>query len=561
MLIINKEKFAEILKSALGSQKGDHDYIYRVPIAEKHSGKSVRRYKYLYAWEQIKKPFEKLAEFFGINEKQVDEMYAKENIQKDFNADKKTFAQHLVEYFSHRKQWDDRFAPKENQQKFNKPVKMATFKENADVLSKDMETPAPENDEPSLFSDKELKKLGAKDKGEWKANPYLMRRIWGMYTGKTIQQQEKQEQAAEKKVADEAAKKEEQKKLIAEFAEKHNLDPKKVEAGMKQAFKELDNIGKKTEKKPTKAQLLKDVIKPQLFDLGIIPHSQIEATNTEQIDNVQALLETIATMPKMYEGDHTARLHYFVGGMDYYITELGDDGVGYGYVDNNGDPMTSEWGYVDLKELASAGDMKGLNIDYFFTPKLVGDLIKESGHRELAEEYEDTYGEEEAEMKEKVEDKKPAAPKKVDWYQAFAGSWNRFYPNGTGGKPYSSVTRINEKGQRETIQRTAKSKTDLSGVLDNVNDFVFNAEHLGERARQNFLGRLSELGFHVQKEYIDEKGETKYMLMIRDGSKAGNVEMIPNSDYKKKEYTVITRDDSGAEIESKDFNNIETAQA
>lgn len=561
MLIINKEKFAEILKSALGSQKGDHDYIYRVPIAEKHSGKSVRRYKYLYAWEQIKKPFEKLAEFFGINEKQVDEMYAKENIQKDFNADKKTFAQHLVEYFSHRKQWDDRFAPKENQQKFNKPVKMATFKENADVLSKDMETPAPENDEPSLFSDKELKKLGAKDKGEWKANPYLMRRIWGMYTGKTIQQQEKQAQTAEKKVADESAKKEEQEKLIAEFAEKHNLDPKKVEAGMKQAFKELDNIGKKTEKKPTKAQILKDVIKPQLFDLGIIPHSQIEATNTEQIDNVQALLETIATMPKMYEGDHTARLHYFVGGMDYYITELGDDGVGYGYVDNNGDPMTSEWGYVDLKELASAGDMKGLNIDYFFTPKLVGDLIKESGHRELAEEYEDTYGEEEAEMKEKVEDKKPAAPKKVDWYQAFAGSWNRFYPNGTGGKPYSSVTRINEKGQRETIQRTANSKTDLSGVLDNVNDFVFNAEHLGERARQNFLGRLSELGFHVQKEYTDEKGETKYMLMIRDGSKAGNVEMIPNSDYKKKEYTVITRDDSGAEIESKDFNNIETAQA
>lgn len=404
MLIINKEKFAEILKSALGSQKGDHDYIYRVPIAEKHSGKSVRRYKYLYAWEQIKKPFEKLAEFFGINEKQVDEMYAKENIQKDFNADKKTFAQHLVEYFSHRKQWDDRFAPKENQQKFNKPVKMATFKENADVLSKDMETPAPENDEPSLFSDKELKKLGAKDKGEWKANPYLMRRIWGMYTGKTIQQQEKQEQVAEKKVADESAKKEEQKKLIAEFAEKHNLDPKKVEAGMKQAFKELDNIGKKTEKKPTKAQLLKDVIKPQLFDLGIIPHSQIEATNTEQIDNVQALLETIATMPKMYEGDHTARLHYFVGGMDYYITELGDDGVGYGYVDNNGDPMTSEWGYVDLKELASAGDMKGLNIDYFFKPKLVGDLIKEAGHNELYEHYSEVFGKEEAKQRKQNEE-------------------------------------------------------------------------------------------------------------------------------------------------------------
>lgn len=561
MLIINKEKFAEILKSALGSQKGDHDYIYRVPIAEKHSGKSVRRYKYLYAWEQIKKPFEKLAEFFGINEKQVDEMYAKENIQKDFNADKKTFAQHLVEYFSHRKQWDDRFAPKENQQKFNKPVKMATFKENADVLSKDMETPAPENDEPSLFSDKELKKLGAKDKGEWKANPYLMRRIWGMFTGKTIQQQEKQAQTAEKKVADESAKKEEQKKLIAEFAEKHNLDPKKVEAGMKQAFKELDNIGKKTEKKPTKAQLLKDVIKPQLFDLGIIPHSQIEATNTEQIDNVQALLETIATMPKMYEGDHTARLHYFVGGMDYYITELGDDGVGYGYVDNNGDPMTSEWGYVDLKELASAGDMKGLNIDYFFTPKLVGDLIKESGHRELAEEYEDTYGEEEAEMKEKVEDKKPAAPKKVDWYEAFAGSWNTFYPTGTGMKPYINISRKGARGEKIGESKRANSKTDLSGLFDGVNDFVFNTEYIGEKSRQNFIERLADLGFHAQKEYTDEKGNTKYMLMIRDGSKAGLVEMIPNSDYKKKEYTVITHDEAGNETDKQVFSDIDSAQA
>ena len=402
MLIINMEKFNEILKSALGSQRGEHDYIYRVPIAEKRSGNSVRRYKYLYVWERIKKPIEKLAEFFGISNKQLDEMYVKENIQKDFNADKKTFAQHLVEYFSRRTFWDSKFEKKENQQKFNKNVKMAVLKENANLIPKEMETPAPETDSPSLFSDKELKKLGAKDENEWKANPYLMRRIWGMYTGKRILEQQKQEQTSEKKVEE----------TPLEVAHRTGNDIEAIAEALKKqegklvARKEtVESIVKeaatKTEKQPTKAQLLKDVIKPQLFDLGIIPHSQIEATNTEQIDNVQVLLETIATMPKMYEGDHTARLHYFVGGIDYYITELGDDGVGYGYVDNNGDPMTSEWGYVDLKELASAGDMKGLNIDYFFTPKLVGELIKESGHSELAEEYENTYGEEEAEMKAK----------------------------------------------------------------------------------------------------------------------------------------------------------------
>ena len=198
MLVFQTNKLAEILKSLRGAQKDDHDYIYRVPIAEKQSGKSVRRYKYLYAWEQIKKPFEKLAEFFGMGEKQVIDLYEKNNIQKDFNADRKTFAQHLVEYFSHRAQWDKRFAPKENQKKFDKPVKMATFKEIADTIPEEMKTPESKSTEPSLFTAKELKKLGAEDEREWKANPYLMRKIWGMYTGKTVEQQEKQAATAEK---------------------------------------------------------------------------------------------------------------------------------------------------------------------------------------------------------------------------------------------------------------------------------------------------------------------------------------------------------------------------
>ena len=379
MLVFQTNKLAEILKSLRGAQKDDHDYIYRVPIAEKQSGKSVRRYKYLYAWEQIKKPFEKLAEFFGMGEKQVIDLYEKNNIQKDFNADRKTFAQHLVEYFSHRAQWDKRFAPKENQKKFDKPVKMATFKEIADTIPEEMKTPESKSTELSLFAEEELKKLGAKDESEWKANPYLMRKIWGMYTGKTVEQQEKQAATAEK-----------------------------------------------------------------------------------VIEN---------------------------------------------------------------------------------TPKIV---VK----NEVIEEAKNILGIQ-------TEEKKP---KKVDWYQAFAGSWNNFYPNGTGGKPYARITRLDKNGRRVIEMQSANSKTDLSGIFDNVNDFVFNSEHLGEKARQNFLGRLAALGFNAQKEYTDEKGETKFMLMIRDGSKAGNVEMIPSSEHKKKEYTVITRNDSGKETDRKVFSDIDKAQ-
>ena len=663
MLVFRKDILNEVIEKALrGSQRDNHKYIFRREVAEKTSGKSIRRYEYIYENDRQLRPIEMLKKFFGIGQKEIDADYEKGNIQKDFNADKKTFAQHLVEYFSHRSIWDRRFAKKDNQQKFKKPVKMQIFKETVAVIDKEMETPEAESTIPELFSAKETKPQGEK---AWKANPYLMRKIWGMYTGKTVEQNEKQEKTAKEilasnrkfleeyyknsvggmtiqdvkdgkahiidlrgkgenrseamkgnqnakghsgdkgsafkfssltdrekaemgkriqssvvssvesgiikktdeksasKVAQEwveknfiepansfigevaikkgnikdslahgfgqdkldaipaikdvlekgtylgyeydsdgatiknhyfAAKvnfpsgdkivfcrvheaegddtnrfyvhevftedeikkessfqtstadkgkktgrplysfilrdilnvkekpkdtKEEREKLIAKFAEKYNLAPNVVENG----FKQIDSILKKTEKKPTKAQLLRDTIKPQLREMGIIPNMQIEATNTEQIDNLKALLETIATMPKIGKGNYEAKLHYFVSGLDYYITELDDNGEAYGYCDNNGDPQMSEWGYIDLKELAKIGDLKGLNIDYHFKPKLVGDLIKENGHNELYEHYSDVFGEEEAKQKKHAE-KESEAEARENRSNAMLGNQN-----------------------------------------------------------------------------------------------------------------------------------------
>lgn len=375
MIVIKTELLSAIEKALKGSQKDDHKYIFR-----KETGRPGRPYDYIYEDDRKLRPIEMLKKFFGIGQKEIDTNYENGNIQKEFGADKKTFAQHLVEYFSHRPVWDKRFAKKENQDKFKKPVKMATFKETAGAVFKDMETPDAESEQPELFSAKEMKPQGEK---AWKANPYLMRKIWEMYTGKTVEQQKKQADTATKLMA---------KKEVLENA-KNSINSV---GGM--AAQYVKN-GTATEKPKSKAQILKEVIKPQLFDLGIIPHSQIEATNTEQLDNVKALLETIQTMPKLGEGKYEAKLHYFAGGVDYYITELGRNGEAYGYCDRNGSPQMSEWGYIDLKELAATGDFDGLNIDYFFKPKLVGDLIKESEHRELYERYSDMYGEEEAKLK------------------------------------------------------------------------------------------------------------------------------------------------------------------
>ena len=199
MLVFRKDILNEVIEKALrGSQRDNHKYIFRREVAEKTGGKSIRRYEYIYENDRQFRPIEMLKKFFGIGQKEIDADYEKGNIQKDFGADKKTFAQHLVEYFSHRSIWDRRFAKKDNQQKFKKPVKMQTFKETSAVIDKEMETPEAESTVPELFSTKETKPQGEK---AWKANPYLMRKIWGMYTGKYVDQQEKLKDQAKETLA------------------------------------------------------------------------------------------------------------------------------------------------------------------------------------------------------------------------------------------------------------------------------------------------------------------------------------------------------------------------
>ena len=89
--------------------------------------------------------------------------------------------------------------------------------------------------------------------------------------------------------------------------------------------------------------------------------------------------------------------------------------------------------------------------------------------------------------------------KEVDWFQAFAGSTNHFYPNGTGAKPYSTEKVYTDKNSLEVTKR-APGKTDLGDVLDGLNDFVYHAEYSGKNAVKNFLARFKEKGFYPQKQ-------------------------------------------------------------
>ena len=95
-----------------------HKYIRRIP---KKSGKG---FWYIYA-ETFKKPFQALAQIFGIRKKTISENYVAHDIKRDYGVNEKTYAAHVLEYFTNRDKWDALFAKEENRKKYSKPRKPA----------------------------------------------------------------------------------------------------------------------------------------------------------------------------------------------------------------------------------------------------------------------------------------------------------------------------------------------------------------------------------------------------------------------------------------------------
>ncbi|MCL2174464.1 MAG: SNF2-related protein [Treponema sp.] len=134
----------------------NHKYIRRVP---KKSGKG---YWYIYA-ETFKKPLQALKQIFGLQSKVIDDTYSKNNIQKDYGADKKTFMAHVLEYLSNKLKWDNFFGNKENSEIHKTPRK------------------SPPTD--SGKGKKPVDKTAKKNDNKITVNRSLMRKIWGIYNG------------------------------------------------------------------------------------------------------------------------------------------------------------------------------------------------------------------------------------------------------------------------------------------------------------------------------------------------------------------------------------------
>jgi hypothetical protein len=139
-----------------------HKYLYRIP---KKTGKG---WNYIYQ-ETFLKPFHALKTIFSVQKKTLNETYEKNNIKKEYGADKQTFAAHVLEYFSNKLKWDRFFSKKENRDAAIKPVKMKIAGTEGVKLGS--------GDQAELSFDNKPKKADTKIS----LNRSLMRKIYNIY--------------------------------------------------------------------------------------------------------------------------------------------------------------------------------------------------------------------------------------------------------------------------------------------------------------------------------------------------------------------------------------------
>ncbi len=86
-------------------------------------------------------------------------------------------------------------------------------------------------------------------------------------------------------------------------------------------------------------------------------------------------------LPRLYETDGVVdcpdkivRLHFFIGGCDWYAVEFDGKDTFFGFVNLN-DPEMAEWGYFTLSELDNI-NINGVEVDcdLFWSPKKFSEI-------------------------------------------------------------------------------------------------------------------------------------------------------------------------------------------
>ncbi|UTC44699.1 LPD1 domain-containing protein [Treponema sp. OMZ 857] len=328
----------------------------------------------------------------------------------------------------------------------------------------------------------------------------------------------------------------------------------------------------------------------------VIPPLQYRTTVAfaRQSEDAEFFKEIIKTVSETVETDratsdkrrggkqgHPILLRYFhPSGTEYYVSDIDKtNGEVYGFGILNGDLENAEWGYNNLDQLRSVPNME---LDYHVPEGMTIERQLHKTYPSYFPEPEDEIENSGKDLKKEVNQMpqpivaplassekhatalthKEAYPpvQEVDQLQAAQGSWNIFYPphrHRWNKGPYIEIYHIDDFKQGAIgTAKNGKSKNDFGALLEGLDDVVFKADRCGEEKTERFLEQFKSYGFHPQKQYTNKRGQRQFILMIRDGSKSGNVEMIPERKDKQLQYTVLTKDDDGTILERKTLSGV-----
>lgn len=170
---------------------------------------------------------------------------------------------------------------------------------------------------------------------------------------------------------------------IAEIKEVINSDGKKVDVSSEQArefvldMNETQNVSESTNNNQIEEKSSGEIkqIELSIDDLEtakkFIPEMEYStlldnATHGEEAEYFKQKIKHVADMGhilyenrdgKSYNSETKLHdkgfIHYFIGSSDWYVCEVDEDNVGFGYAILNGDIQNAEYGYIDLNEVTT----------------------------------------------------------------------------------------------------------------------------------------------------------------------------------------------------------------
>jgi hypothetical protein len=161
----------DVLNKALG-----HKYIRKWP-----SKNPNRNWDYLYARDLLR-PISALKRLFGFEDKKITTDFEQNAIKKTYGVDKKTFANHILEYLTNRVKWDKIFSQSASRARYSQPVKHKIVVASATAEKIDGD----DNPQPSLFVEKKKKQDPSTI-----VNRSLMKKVWDIYNPEKAKEDDK----------------------------------------------------------------------------------------------------------------------------------------------------------------------------------------------------------------------------------------------------------------------------------------------------------------------------------------------------------------------------------